>query len=215
MNTRAVPDPGGVILLGPPTAGKDTVSATLSEHDPRYTQLTKLKVGSGRTSGYRATSAAELAALRRMGRIVLETHRYGNTYAVDSADLARMRRDKLVPVVHLGSVDHLRTFREAVDRPWLCVLLWVPRTVCAQRSADRGDPDTEARLAAWDAALADLAAVPADEPIFHQVVRTDHDNADKAARKVAERYEKWDWKTAPPWSELSPQIAELAQLTSH
>lgn len=40
------------------------------------------------------------------------------------------------------------------------VLLWCPREVTAQRSAGRGDSDTAARLAAWDATREDLDAHP-------------------------------------------------------
>jgi guanylate kinase len=43
---------------------------------------------------------------------------------------------------------------------WSVVLLWCPREVTEQRSAERGDSDTAARLAAWDATREDLDAHP-------------------------------------------------------
>ncbi|MFG2751463.1 ATP-binding protein [Streptomyces xanthophaeus] len=165
--------PGGVVLFGPPAAGKDTVSAALTGLDARYEQLTKIKVGSGRTTGYRMADREELDALRAADRVVLETTRYGNTYAVDRADLDAMTGAGRIPLVHMGSVDHLRTFSAAVREPWLCVLLWVPREVCEQRSRGRGDRDTADRLAAWDEALADLSAVPEGEELFHLLLRSD------------------------------------------
>ncbi|GAA3377856.1 hypothetical protein GCM10020367_55200 [Streptomyces sannanensis] len=188
---------GGVVLFGPPTAGKDTISVSLAGLDQRFGQLTKVKVGSGRTAGYRVATSGELAALRRAGRLVLETERYGNTYAVDRADLEAMREDGRVPLIHLGSVSHLRTFRAAVGEPWLCVLLWVPRDVCRHRSLGRGDRDTGDRLAAWDEALADVATADAAEDMFHLLIRTDQVDADKAAEIVAQAYADSPWAHTP------------------
>ncbi|WP_051699553.1 hypothetical protein [Streptomyces sp. NRRL F-4474] len=179
---------GGVVLFGPPTAGKDTVSAALTSLDGRYEQLTKVKVGSGRTAGYRMADREELDALRAAGRLVMETTRYGNTYAVDRDDLDAMIDTGRIPLVHLGSVDHLRTFTAAVREAWLCVLLWVPRSVCAQRSRERGDQDTSDRLAAWDEALADLRAVPEDEEPFHLLLRTDRTDPLGTAALVAKAH---------------------------
>ncbi|MCX4801466.1 guanylate kinase [Streptomyces sp. NPDC056400] len=176
---------GGVVLFGPPTAGKDTVSAALTGLDARYGQLTKIKVGSGRTTGYRMADGEELAALRAAGRVVLETRRYGNTYAIDRDDLDTMTRAGRIPLVHIGSMGHLRSFTGAVRQPWLCVLLWVPRDVCEQRSRGRGDRDTGDRLAAWDEALADLGTVPDGEEPFDLLMRTDHTDPAGAAESIA------------------------------
>ncbi|WP_411105550.1 guanylate kinase [Streptomyces sp. cmx-4-9] len=191
---------GGVVLLGPPTAGKDTVSVALADLDDRYGQLPKIKVGSGRTTGYRMADRVELDALRAAGRVVLETARYGNTYAVDRDDLDAMTRAGRVPVVHLGSVDHLRTFNSAVREPWLSVLLWVPRDVCEARSRGRGDRDTAERLAAWDEALADLAAVPAEEELFQLLVRTDLAGPAAVAARIASEYGRGGRKHVPAGS---------------
>ncbi|MFE5806447.1 guanylate kinase [Streptomyces sp. NPDC056491] len=176
---------GGVVLFGPPTAGKDTVSAALTGLDGRYGQLPKIKVGSGRTTGYRMADSEELDALRAAGRVVLETRRYGNTYAIDRDDLDTMAGAGRIPLVHIGSVEHLRTFTAAVREPWLSVLLWVPRHVCEKRSRGRGDRDTEDRLAAWDEALADLDAVPDGEELFDLLLRTDHTAPAGAAEIIA------------------------------
>ncbi|WP_306325261.1 guanylate kinase [Streptomyces venezuelae] len=178
--------PRGVVLFGPPAAGKDTVSAALNVLDARFAQLVKVKVGSGRTAGYRMATEEELGSLRTAGRIVLETERYGNTYAVDRADLDEMRAAGGFPVVHVGSLAHLRSFLRAVGEPWLRVLLWLPREECALRSEGRGDRDTEERLGVWDATLEDLAAADPDEPLFHLLLRTDLRSPEETAAVVAE-----------------------------
>ncbi|MFE3494607.1 guanylate kinase [Streptomyces sp. NPDC059175] len=193
----------GIVLFGPPTAGKDTISTRLTEHDKRFRQLVKVKVGSGRTTGYRVVGRAELEALRAADRVVLETERYGNIYAIDRADLELMHAAGHVPIVHLGSIAHLRMFRAAVREPWLCVLLWVPREVCGQRSTGRGDRDTSDRLAAWDAARSDLAAAPRDESLFHLMLRTDRLSAEAAAGMVARAY------ASPPWKYPEAALSEF------
>ncbi|SPT59869.1 Uncharacterised protein [Actinomadura madurae] len=132
----------GVILYGPPTSGKDTVTAELARQDDRYTALPKLKVGTGRSEGYRYLTATALEKLRATGRLVVETRRYGNVYAVDRDDIAALVETDRVPIVHMGNVADLRRLRAAVPLDWTSVLLWVPRAVCADRSKHRGDVDT-------------------------------------------------------------------------
>ncbi len=78
-----------MILYGPPTSGKDTITAELTRQDARFALLPKLKTGTGRTAGYRLVPIDELAALRVAGRLVVETRRYGNIYAVDRSTPSR------------------------------------------------------------------------------------------------------------------------------
>ncbi|MUN38192.1 guanylate kinase [Actinomadura litoris] len=173
----------GVILYGPPTSGKDTVTAELSRLDDRYALLPKLKTGTGRSTGYRLVSEAEREALHTAGRLVVETHRYGNVYAIDRQDIAALVDADRVPVVHMGNVADLRRLRAAVPLAWTSVLLWVPRKVCAKRSEHRGDLDTPSRVKAWDETRADLRAT-ADTPVFNTIIRTDHTDGTEAARRI-------------------------------
>lgn len=89
----------GVILYGPPASGKDTVTATLTELNPRYAQFTRLKVGAGKSAGYRMGTAEQLQELEAAGDVVYSNTRYGNTYVIDrpSLDDAFVAR---MPVVH-------------------------------------------------------------------------------------------------------------------
>jgi guanylate kinase len=145
-----------IILYGPPTSGKNTITAALTRADPRYAYLAKLKVGTGRSEGYQAISHEALNQLRRIGRLAVETHRYGNIYAVDRADIEAMIREDLIPVVHMGNITDLKSLSRTDPGMWFHVLLRIPREVCEQRSRHRGDRDTEARLQAWDETIADL-----------------------------------------------------------
>ena len=172
----------GVILYGPPTSGKDTVTAELTRQDGRYALAPKLKVGTGRSTGYRYVSPAELATLRDAGRIAVETPRYGNVYAVDRHDIAALTTTGRIPVVHMGNVADLNRLRAAVPLHWTSILLWVPRDVCAQRSRHRGDADTPSRLLAWDETRADVHTV--DNPAFDMVIHTDRTNPADIARRI-------------------------------
>ncbi|MGW2893958.1 guanylate kinase [Streptomyces sp. NPDC001212] len=173
-----------VVLYGPPTAGKDTITAALSAVDPRFQLLTKLKQGTGRSTGYRFVTEGELNELRDQGRVVVETRRYGNVYAVDGHLLEESRARGLVPVVHMGNVSDLRTLLSRTETGWLRVLLWVPRDVCETRSRTRGDADTAKRLRAWDETVQDLLDSDLND-LFDLVVRTDRVEPEEAAKKVA------------------------------
>jgi guanylate kinase len=148
-----------VILYGPPAAGKDTVTMALTELRPQYRQFTRLKIGSGKSAGYRMGTAEQLAALEAAGDVVYANSRYGNTYVIDRPGLIAAFAAG-VPVVHLGQVDGIRALVDGYPADWTVVLLWCPREVTAQRSEGRGDADTMARLAAWDATREDLDAHP-------------------------------------------------------
>ncbi|AGS73870.1 phosphotransferase-like protein [Streptomyces collinus] len=149
----------GVILYGPPASGKDTVTSALTELNPRYVQFARLKVGTGKTAGYRMGTAEHLSELEAAGDIVYSNSRYGNTYVIDAPGLDAAF-DAGVPVVHLGQVDGIRALVDGYPADWSGVLLWCPREVTEQRSAERDDRDTAARLAAWDATREDLDAHP-------------------------------------------------------
>jgi guanylate kinase len=149
----------GVVLYGPPAAGKDTVTAALVGLDPQYQQFARLKIGSGKAAGYRMGTLEELAALEAAGDVVYANRRYGNTYVIDRPGVNAAFAAG-VPVVHLGQVDGIRALVDGYPADWAVVLLWCERDVTAQRSKGRGDTDTQARLAAWDATREDLDAHP-------------------------------------------------------
>lgn len=149
----------GVILYGPPASGKDTVTTALTELDPTYAQFARLKVGAGKSSGYRMGTAQQLHELEAAGDVIYANSRYGNTYVVDAPGLDTAF-EAGPPVVHLGQVDGIRALVDGYPADWAPVLLWCPREVTEQRSAGRGDSDTAARLAAWDATREDLDAHP-------------------------------------------------------
>ncbi|MFC4061648.1 guanylate kinase [Planomonospora corallina] len=179
--------PYGIVLYGPPASGKDTITAALNRLDPQVVLLPKLKVGTGRPDGYEFVTAEHLDRLRAEGRLLVETRRYGNVYAVDRRTVADRQAAGYVSVVHMGNIPDLRTLMDRTPDSWLRVLLWVPREVTAQRSKARGDADTDQRLAAWDETLADLEA-HADAGFFHLRIHTDRLSPDAAARQIMEAY---------------------------
>jgi guanylate kinase len=168
----------GVILYGPPASGKDTVTAELCRLNAAYAHFEKLKVGDGRTGGYRLVTADQLADLRDRGLIIHEAARYGASYAVDSIGLDDLFKGGRVPVIHMGQMAGVDAVR-GYGAHWLDVLLWSSKDVAARRLGDRGSSDIEDRLAAWDATLADLEG--GGEPRFTLTVRTDAISAVTAA----------------------------------
>lgn len=181
--------PQGIVLYGPPASGKDTVTAALARLDPRFVLLPKLKVGTGRATGYEFVSAEHLDKLREASRLLVETRRYGNIYAVDRQSIEDRHAAGSVPVVHMGNLADLRQLIGRTPDSWLRVLLWVPREVTEQRSRSRGDADTGKRLTAWDETLADLEA-GTDAGFFHLRLHTDRIGADAAAEEIMGAYDR-------------------------
>ncbi|MEU6680937.1 guanylate kinase [Streptomyces sp. NPDC046925] len=171
----------GVILYGPPASGKDTVTTALAELSSKYTQFARLKVGTGKSVGYRMGTAEELDELKAAGGVLYANSRYGNTYVIDKPGLDAAF-EAGVPVVHIGQVDGIRALVDGYPANWSQVLLWCPRETTAERSADRGDSDTTARLAAWDATCADLGAHP--DMVWGLTVDTTASAPQEAARLI-------------------------------
>ncbi|WP_326825828.1 guanylate kinase [Streptosporangium sp. NBC_01756] len=195
--------PQGIVLYGPPASGKDTVTTALGRLDSRFVLLPKLKVGAGRAHGYEFVSAGHLDKLRDAGRLLVETRRYGNVYAVDRQSIEDRHAAGYVPVTHMGNIRDLRRLIGTVPDSWLRVLLWVPREVTEQRSRARGDVDTGKRLTAWDETLADLEA-NTDAGFFHLRIHTDRLSADTAADEIMNAYDRLRKAECPHGQECRP-----------
>lgn len=171
----------GVILYGPPAAGKDTVTRALAELHSRYSQFARLKIGSGKSVSYRMGTTAQLLELEAAGDVVYANSRYGNVYAIDRPGLDAAFADG-VPVVHLGQIDGIHALVEGYPADWVRVLLWCPQVVTAKRSEQRGDIDTADRLAAWDATREDMDAHP--DVVWDLTVETVTTKPEQAARLI-------------------------------
>lgn len=146
MTSRAV------LLYGPPGAGKDTVTAALTHLDPAYQLAERLKVGPGRTHGYRMSTADEIDRLTEAGDILWRNDRYSSTYATDRPHLNRMLGAGQIPVLHLGQPDAVSVIAAAApDINFTVVELWCPREVSLERVTARGTGDVDERIAAYDA----------------------------------------------------------------
>ncbi|MFJ3594576.1 guanylate kinase [Streptomyces sp. NPDC090231] len=171
----------GIVLYGPPAAGKDTVTAALAKLDRYYAQFTRLKVGSGKTDGYRMGTPQQLEELEAVGDVLYRNERYGNVYVIDRPGV-RAAFEAGVPVVHLGQVAGIEALVNCYPADWLTVQLWCPELVTKERSQDRGDSDTAKRLAVWEETQADLAAHSSFE--FDLVLRTDVTQPPQAAQLI-------------------------------
>jgi guanylate kinase len=172
----------GVLLYGPPAVGKDTITTALTELDARYVPFTRLKIGTGKTTSYRMGTPEQLADLEARGDVIYRNDRYGNIYVVDRPGLEQAMEGGRAPVVHLGQMAGMEQVTALFPAHWVRVLLWCSKETTALRSPQRGDTDTAARLAAWDATRADLAAYPQAQ--WELRVVTDTTAPREAAKKI-------------------------------
>jgi guanylate kinase len=142
--------PRGIILYGPPASGKDTITAALTELDPRIRLFHRLKVGGGNTAPYRMISREELDQRGAAGDIVWENDAYGNTYAVDRSGLAAELAEG-IPVVHVGQPEAVRAVTSVIiNARWFTFSLRCSRIGAIRRMARRADVDLDKRIRTWD-----------------------------------------------------------------
>ncbi|HLU74471.1 MAG TPA: hypothetical protein VKZ82_19980 [Nonomuraea sp.] len=141
-----------IVIYGPPAAGKDTVTAALTELDQRVRHFQRMKIGVGRTTGYRMASADELEQLATAGGVIYANQRYGSTYVIDRPEVGRILAADEIPVIHVGQPEAIDAVLGAMPATrWVVVELWCPREVAETRIVARQTGDTTDRLAAWDA----------------------------------------------------------------
>jgi guanylate kinase len=136
----------GVILYGPPAAGKDSTDRALRERSADYVHFARIKVGSGNDDAYRMVTKGVLNELRLRRDVIWENRRYGAIYAVDRPGLVEAL-DGGIPVIHLGQpegVDAVVTAFPEVG--WTVVELWCPADVAELRLGERGDSDLVQRM---------------------------------------------------------------------
>ncbi|MEU4243123.1 kinase [Actinoplanes sp. NPDC026619] len=175
--------PAAIVLYGPPAAGKDTITAALHDLDCRYVGFGKMKLAEehGDSTAYRLIDQTELDRLRSRGEVIYENGRYGNRYIVDRPGLDAAFTGGNIPIVHMGQVAGVRALR-GYPTTWLPVVLWCSREVTARRARSRGSLDVEARLAAWDETLQDLAVASPED--FALRIDTDQHEPKDAATTI-------------------------------
>jgi len=154
------PAPVAVIIFGSPAAGKDAITTAVAGQNPRFRLFRKLKVGGGRTDGYRIGTHADANALKGSGAVLSEVHRYGCRYIVDGAELAALFRAGFIPIIHTADTDEFSTLTHT---PWfrgVGIHLHTTREEAIRRLTRRDPDDVPGRLDVWDRVEATLRRTP-------------------------------------------------------
>ncbi|MGL4339607.1 MAG: hypothetical protein ACRCSP_04170 [Rhodoglobus sp.] len=139
------------VTLYDPGLGRKAITAALTSLDPSFQMFAQVKIGPGKTEGYRMVGHDDLLMLRTSDSIVWENSRYDATYVVDKAGLDHALTHT-VPVVHLGQSEGVDAVIEANPAVrWSVIDLWCPRPIAQQRLSDRGSTDLAERLDVWAA----------------------------------------------------------------
>ena len=142
----------GIILYGPPAAGKSTITDQLHEADPVYVLFRRLKVGSGRSADYRMITEAHRSQLHADREVIWENEQYGNVYSIDRTALLHVLSRGSVPVVHVGQPAAIVAITHALPAAhWLVVDLRCSREEAVMRLSRRSATDVLPRLRVWDA----------------------------------------------------------------
>lgn len=166
----------GVILYGPPASGKTSITDALTALDPTFQLYKRLKVGGGRSEGYRLTTSSALDRMRQAGNILYENDRYGATYAIDRDALVASMQSASI-VVHLGQPAGVEALTIGLPGQFAVIALHCPRHEARLRLLARGDLDQTERLAAWDqtpplpSAMASIDTVRHSPPASAKIVQ--------------------------------------------
>jgi guanylate kinase len=144
--------PTGVLLYGPPAAGKDTINAELTARDQRFQRYRRPKHGGRLGPGYRPITGVQLEQLRAGGTILWENSGYGATYLVEQTGLIDLADSGAVPVVHLGQPAAIGALTTGVLWVrWHVIELTCSRAIAVDRLSQRDPADVHERLAVYDA----------------------------------------------------------------
>lgn len=172
-----------IVLYGGPTTGKDSITSQLESVDRRFVLYKKIKVGTGRSTGYVMSAARPSGA-----DIVSEVRRYENSYFVTWSTITNHLARHEVPVIHTSSMSEVELLRTALPRrigiqPYVA-LLTNSYSDFRCRSSARGDVDQEARSAVWLRSRRDALQVG---PIFDTAVDTSRQSARRSASEIINR----------------------------
>jgi guanylate kinase len=173
----------GLILYGPPAAGKDTITdVILSRLDRPAEHFQRLKVGGGRTKSYRMATAEQVEALRRDGLVIFENERYGNLYVIDAPAIDALVVRDIIPIVHVGQLEAVRALQQHRPPQWLSMVIWCSRETAERRLRERGSTDIAERLAAWDETEQDFTDIRAGDARL--LIDTDRASPEEAAANI-------------------------------
>jgi hypothetical protein len=166
----------GILLAGPPASGRRTTVFALETLRRTYAHVPALTTTPDPTVDAEKVTQRHLDELRSWAQLFHEVTLDGHSFTHDRERLVQLREKGRMPVVCVEDAPALDAFDHESDG-WLPVLLWCPREVAEQRTADPG----RAWARRWERSSKSLAA---QSHRFTLSLRTDRLNAVEIARIV-------------------------------
>ncbi len=144
--------PGIVILYGPPTSGKTSLSKELKSRYPMsYSILRKYKLGKGNFDEYTKTNALRFTILEMLQYFTNVTKRHGNKYGVAKNHIRKTRNLLIISTASDVEVDKIKRASSKVDLPCVIIALTDSKEVMLQRLEDRKltKADMDDRINLW------------------------------------------------------------------
>ncbi len=188
-----------ILLSGAPASGKSTLTLALSQRDPSFAFVRKVKDSTdGAISEYDIITPGEFDDMINRGELLQWNMRYGRRYGLPAKAVDAILQQGKFAIIHIGRYDALKVLRTKFSTS-ASVLLWVDESVRLERLAARhvGDvSEMKAKIPAFRQELRDLSVEKA--PLEFDILFENNGNdPDLASQKLCATLAEWSDQGRP------------------
>ncbi|MEO1044889.1 MAG: hypothetical protein AAFX04_05560 [Pseudomonadota bacterium] len=178
-------EPHVILLSGPPTSGKDTLTQCLHDLDPCYVMANKFKDSTSGSSNHIIISPAEFDLMIEQEELLQWHSRYGRRYGLSRKTINTALDNRQWPIVHTGKLENLLNIKGKVHNSLSILLACTPQTI-HQRLAERHAGDLEEQATRFEAAREELQETAHNLSYFDIIFDNNGNDPVKAAHALNE-----------------------------